>query len=111
MRNEEISSERRRGPDDRDVQRARAEVAGQLETRDIVVRDDDDPEALVRVLEAVEAFERAVIDAGGDLMNNQLRSKDPDDPAFVVPRRGEDEAPIAYERRVRQATDRVRRAD
>jgi hypothetical protein len=102
---------RRRGPEERDVWRARDEVAGQLATRDVSVRADDEPEALVRVLEAVEAFERAVVDAGGDLMNNQLRSNDPDNPAFVLPRRAEDEAAAAYERRVREATTRIVRVD
>ena len=111
MRNDEISEGRRRGPDERDVQRARDEVADFLATRDVLVRDDDDPEALVRVLEAVEGFERAVIDAGGDLMNNQLRSADPENPAFVLPRRDAEESAPAYERRVRQARDRVARAD
>lgn len=111
MRNEEISDARRRGPDDRDLARARDEVVGQLATRDVTVLPDDQIDDLVRVLEAVEGFERAVIHAGGDLMNNQLGSSDPENPAFVIPRRGVDEPAIAYEQRVIAATGRVGRAD
>ncbi|HEX8849950.1 MAG TPA: hypothetical protein VF761_10505 [Gemmatimonadaceae bacterium] len=111
MRNEEITEARRRGPDERDLSRAREELAGQLETRDIPILADDRPDTLVRLLEAVETFERAVERAGGDLMNNQIRSSDPENPAFVLPRRGENEAAAAYAERVSAATARIGRAD
>lgn len=111
MRNEEISEARRRGPDDRDLSRARDEVIGQLATRDVTALPDDRVDDLVRVLEAVEGFERAVVQAGGDLMNNQLRSRDPENAAFVLPRRGAEESAAAYEQRVRAAVGRVGRAD
>lgn len=111
MRNEEISDARRRGPDNRDLSRAREEVVGQLATRDVTALPSDSVDDLVRVLEAVEGFERAVVQAGGDLMNNQLRSRDPENPAFVLPRRGADEPAVAYQQRVLDATARVGRAD
>lgn len=111
MRNEEISEARRSGPDDRDLSRAREEVAGQLATRDVTVLPDDGVDDLVRVLEAVEGFELAVVQAGGDLMNNQLRSRDPENAAFVLPRRAAEESAAAYQRRVLAATARVGRAD
>ena len=100
-----------RGADDRDLERARESVALQLATRQVAAHDDDAPEALVRVLEAVEAFEREVVGLGGDLMTNQLATRNPDDPRFVLPSRGEDEGASAYERRVREATQRLRRDD
>lgn len=111
MRDEEITQARQRGPDERDLSRAREELAGQLATRDIPILADDRPDTLVRLLEAVEAFERAVEQAGGDLMNNQLSSRDPDNPAFVLPRRAESESAAAYADRVRAATARIGRAD
>ena len=111
MRDDKITEARRRGPDERDLSRAREELAGQLETRDIPIRAVDGPDSLVRLLEAVESFERAVEQAGGDLMNNQLRSRDPENPAFVLPRRGDDEPAAAYAERVAAATARIGRAD
>ncbi|NUO62549.1 MAG: hypothetical protein HOQ11_03805 [Gemmatimonadaceae bacterium] len=111
MREDEITEARRRGPDDRDLSRAREDLASQLERRDVPLREDDTADTLVRVLEAVESFERAVEKAGGDLMNNQLRSRDPENPAFVLPRRGEDEGASAYADRVRAAAARIGRAD
>ena len=98
-------------PSARDLDRARETVALQLATRQVATHDDDEPEALVRVLEAVEGFEREVVTLGGDLMTNQLATRNPDDPRFVLPRRDEGESAVAYERRVREATQRLRRAD
>lgn len=96
---------------DRDLERARQTIAGQLARRQVAAHDDDEPEALVRVLEAVEAFEREVIALGGDLMNNQLATRNPDDARFVLPRRDEGESAVVYERRVQDATRRLRRGD
>ena len=108
---EGIGRHERQSTTDRDLDRARETVAGQLATRQVATHDDDEPEALVRVLEAVESFEREVIQRGGDLMTNQLGTRNPDDPRFVLPRRDDGESAVAYERRVREATQRIRRAD
>ena len=98
-------------PSERDLDRAREGVALQLATRQVTTHDDDDPEALVRVLEAVESFERDVVALGGDLMTNQLATRNPDEPRFVLPRRDEGESAAVYERRVREAAQRLRHAD
>jgi len=69
---------------------------------------DGSTEAVVELLEAVEAFERAVIAAGGDLMLDTPPSTQPDNSRFVLPRRSGDESVLDFTKRVRLATDRLR---
>ena len=64
--------------------------------------------SVVELLEAVEAFERAVIAAGGDLMIDTPPSTQPDNSKFALPRRSGDESVLDFTKRVRLATDRLR---
>src|SRR5947209_4322277 len=75
---------RHRGDEQR---RARVEVAGRLRDRGIAIGDNDSIEIVVELLEAVEAFERAVEAKGGDLMVDTAPAREPDNPQFVLPRR------------------------
>jgi len=70
---------------------AAAEVAARLRSRGIAVTGAEDPEDLVNLLSAVERFEAAVEAQGGDLMVDDLKSAQPDDRHFVVPRRSRGE--------------------
>src|SRR5213592_203330 len=88
---------------------AAAEVAARLRSRGISVTGAEDPEDLVNLLSAVERFEAAVEAQGGDLMVDDLKSAQPDDRHFVVPRRGHGEAVRAYIGRIEEATARLRR--
>src|SRR5437667_496551 len=85
------------------------EVAARLRTRGITVTGAERPEDLADLLSAVERFEAAVEGHGGDLMVDDLRSPEPDDAHFVVPRRDHGEAVRAYIGRIDDATAQLRR--
>ena len=86
-----------------------AEVAARLRDRGVAVTGAERPEDLADLLAAVERFEAAVEGHGGDLMVDDLRSPEPDDAHFVVPRRDHGEAVRAYIGRIDDATARLRR--
>jgi hypothetical protein len=86
-----------------------AEVAGRLRDRGIAVTGTEDPGDLASLLEAVERFEAAVEAHGGDLMVDDLKAREPDDPHFVLPRRARGEATRAYIVRIDAATLRLRK--
>lgn len=90
---------------------ARAEAVARLRDRDIVVRDDDSLELVVQMLDAVEGFEHAVERRGGDLMVDTPPAREPDDEAFVVPTRADDESAEDFIVRVQAATARLMRGD
>lgn len=100
-----------RQSDRRDVKRVTEEVAGRLSQSGIDVSDTDSPEELVRLLDAVEAFERAVRLRGGDLTVDEPpvdQIGEPDDPLFLLPARLADESIGRYIRRLEAATDQIR---
>jgi hypothetical protein len=97
---------------DRDIARVSQEISARLTARGVAVQDSDSPDALVRMLEAVEAFERAVESHGGDLMMDEPpphMAGEPDDPHFRLPTRAADESASAYLQRLAAATAAVRR--
>lgn len=79
---------------------AAMELSGRLAQKGIEVGSDEDPGQLADLLSAVEEFERAVENAGGDLMVNSPMSSDPQDPRFVLPRRRDDEPLPRYRERI-----------
>jgi hypothetical protein len=87
-----------------------AEVAARLRDRGLQITETEDPEHLALVLEAVERFETAVTARGGDLMMDDLKSSQPEDPLFVLPRREPDESLPSYTLRVDDAAQRLRDA-
>jgi hypothetical protein len=97
-----------------DIQRVRDEIVGRLHTRGIEVRVDEDPEQLVRLLDAVEDFERVVAQKGGDLMVDEpigaRAVREPDNAAFALPIRRADESVAAYTERLRAARAQAARA-
>jgi hypothetical protein len=97
---------------DRDLTRVAEELAGRLRARGVAVHDDDSPEAIVALVEAVEAFERAVETHGGDLMIDEPPARhagEPDDPHFLLPPRGDDESFAQYSGKLAAATAAIRK--
>jgi hypothetical protein len=84
-----------------------AEVADRLRRRGIPLSGDERPEDLADLLGAVELFERLVEARGGDLMVDDLRSSEPDDPHFVLPPRLPDESVRDYIARITLATGQL----
>ncbi|NUP56920.1 MAG: hypothetical protein HOQ19_13895 [Gemmatimonadaceae bacterium] len=100
-----------RDESDRDLARVSDELAGRLRARGVGVHDDDSPEAIVALVEDVEAFERAVEAHGGDLMMDEPpahHAGQPDDPHFLIPVRGDDESFTQYRARLVAATAAIR---
>jgi len=85
-----------------------AEVADRLRRRGIPLSGDERPEDLADLLTAVERFEATVEARGGDLMVDDLKSTEPDDPHFVLPARMPDESVRDYTARIESATDAVK---
>lgn len=86
-----------------------AEIAARLRSRGIDVSGHDGPEELGDLMTAVERFEAAVERHGGDLMVDDLKSSQPDDRHFVVPRRERGESIRAYIGRIDDATEQLHR--
>jgi hypothetical protein len=105
-----VSADDRPASDDENAE-ARRRVAGEMAARlartGVRLTGDETGEELVRTLEAVERFERAVQLAGGDLMVDEPihgRSPNaPDNRAFVLPTRRADESPDTFAARVDDA--------
>ena len=94
---------------DKERAAAAAEVAARLRGRGVALTGAERPDELADLLSAVERFEVAVEAHGGDLMVDDLRSTKPDDPHFVLPRRGPAEAVRKYIVRIDEATAHLRR--
>ena len=87
---------------------AAAEVIDRLRKRGITLTGTEKNEDLANLLEVVERFEAAVERHGGDLMVDDLKSVQPDDRHFVLPKRAPNEALRAYIGRIDEATARLR---
>jgi hypothetical protein len=95
-----------------DVARVSEELASRLRTRGIDVLDTDTPEDLSDLADAVEEFETAVEEQGGDLMVDEpargATAAQPDNPNFLLPPRAADESVSGYLKRLRGAIAKVR---
>ncbi|HEY6090968.1 MAG TPA: hypothetical protein VIV83_03175 [Gemmatimonadales bacterium] len=85
-----------------------AEVADRLQRRGIDVTSTERSDDLADLLSAVERFEAAVEAHGGDLMVDDLKSAQPDDAHFVLPKRSRNESIRGYINRVDAATVSLR---
>jgi hypothetical protein len=87
------------------------EIAGRLRGDGVHLSGKETPDELVRILEAVERFEAAVRRAGGDLMVDEPVGNgapiDPDDRAFVLPSRQNQESVGDFLGRISEATERA----
>lgn len=94
-----------------EIARVAQEVAARLRASGIDVSDSDSPDQLVRLLDAVESFERSVQRRGGDLMVDEPlpdERGEPDDPLYLLPTRAEDESVDAYIQRLEVLTNQIR---
>jgi len=87
---------------------AAAEVIDRLRKRGVALTGTEKNEDRANLLEAVERFEAAVEKHGGDLMVDDLKSVQPDDRHFVLPRRTANDALRAYIGRIEEATAKLR---
>lgn len=94
--------------DRRSIDDAVIVITRQLERRGVRTSDRDPAEELARLLDAVELFEQAVADRGGDSYLNSPLSSHPGPARFVVPHRHDDESAAAYTARVRAAAEQLR---
>src|SRR5467141_3025759 len=92
-----------------DQERAAAEVADRLRRRGIAVTGAERSDDLADLLSAVERFEKTVEAHGGDLMVDDLKSTQPDDRHFVLPRREHGESIRTYIVRIDEAAAGLRR--
>ena len=84
---------------------AAVEITGRLMQKGIEVSPDEDGGLLADLLSAVERFESAVINRGGDPMVNSPTSNDPQNSEFVVPQRTADETLDSYIRRINSTAE------
>lgn len=93
----------------RDEQRhaVRDELEARLRHRGASLSGNETDEEVVELSNAVDRFERAVMQAGGDLMVDTPESSSPDNPANVLPQRRADEAVDSYVRRIDTAADDI----
>ena len=85
-----------------------AEISARLRARGIAVTGAERTEDLADLLSAVERFEAAVVAHGGDLMVDDLKSVQPDDRHFIVPRRTSRETIQAYIGRIEEVRLQLR---
>ncbi|HVF40573.1 MAG TPA: hypothetical protein VM939_11800 [Gemmatimonadaceae bacterium] len=90
-----------------DREDAATEISGRLLQKGIEVETDEDSAILADLLTAVDRFESAVTEAGGDPMVNMPTSTDPQNPDFVVPARTADESLEAYTRRINDGAEKL----
>ena len=92
-----------RGAGEADIRQAREALIGQLSERGIDVLEDDGDAALADLLTAVQRFESARSERGGDSYTNDPESSEPDEEAFVMPQRTDDESIAQYTERMERA--------
>jgi hypothetical protein len=92
--------------------KAQDEVADRLDRLGVRLTGQETPDELVTVLEAVERFGAAVEAGGGDLMMDEPvdteSPSEPDERAFVLPKRAAGESVGAFLERIASATDRAK---
>jgi hypothetical protein len=88
---------------------AAAEVADRLRRRGVAVTGAERSDDLADLLSAVERFEKTVEAHGGDLMVDDLKSGQPDDRHFVLPRREHGESIRTYVSRIDAAASALRK--
>ena len=95
---------------DEERQRARDELEARLRHRGAALDGTESDSEVLTIANAVDAFERAVMQSGGDLMVDTPESSRPDNPEYVLPQRRADESATEYARRIQEAVERIGRA-
>jgi hypothetical protein len=85
------------------------ELLNRLKQYGVYIADRSATDAeLADLLSAIDSFDRAVEDAGGDLFIDAPDSSEPELPAFVLPHLHDDEHVSTYIHRIENATRRLR---
>ena len=92
-----------------DRERASSVVEGQLRQKGVTLSGSESSDELADLLSAVEMFESTVSVLGGDNMVNRPQSTQPEDEAFVLPKRRGDEGAASYAERITRAADQLAR--
>ena len=100
-------NDRTEGPTRADEERTNNMALARLLQRGLDVAEWATSEQLVELLDAVEAFEAATRDRGGDSFTNTLESSRPDNPEFVLPDPRADDSIESYIERVRDKTRNI----
>lgn len=95
---------------DEQRQHVRDELEARLRHRGASLTGAESDEDVLALSNAVDAFERAVMQAGGDLMVDTPESSSPDNPRHVLPQRQGDENVASYVDRIRRAADEIGRS-
>jgi hypothetical protein len=95
------------GAHQEDVDRAMANAAARLRRSGVELTGEETSQQLVRLLTAVEEFERAVERQGGDTFLDAPGTRDPENVAWVIPDRRADERLEMYIHRIERATERI----
>jgi hypothetical protein len=96
----------------RDFANAIREASSRVSGRGVFLHGNETHAEIVELDEALEAFERAVESAGGDLMVDEPppgARGEPDDPRFLLPQRVATMSVAAYLARLAQAIDAMRK--
>ncbi len=94
-----------------EMHRIREQLAARLLNRGVRIHTEDTPDALGTLTEAVESFEAAVEERGGDLMVDEPpagKRAEPDNAAFVLPVRASNESANSYTSRIEAVTAKLR---
>lgn len=94
---------------DEQRQHVRDELEARLRHRGATLSGDESDDEVLALANAVDAFERAVMQSGGDLMVDTPESSRPDNPDFVLPQRRDDEDVDDYVQRIHAAAGRIGR--
>ena len=97
---------------DEERRHAKDEISARLRDRGVRLTGRESGDELANLLDAVERFEAAVEDSGGDLMMDEPVGAGspiaPDDAAFVLPQRNDAESVAELIGRIAFATSRAR---
>ena len=85
----------------------RDELEARLRERRIALTGDESDEDVLRIVNAVEAFEGRLAQLGEDSFVNTPESSQPDDVQLVIPKRNDDERAAAYAARIVAAAERL----
>lgn len=94
----------------RDLARVATNARSRLHALDVPVDDDESPEDLIAIMEAVERFENVVRGVGGDLMMDEPprgSRAQPDGEERALPVRGPNEPAGLYIERLDRAAKRI----
>ncbi len=84
-----------------------SELIARLDQKGVRLIAQGSDAELADLLSAIDAFETAVENAGGDLMVDSPDSSEPERPEFVLPHLHDNESVATYTRRVISATARL----